>query len=63
MGMEMTLLIFNIMTFTLFDFYFNSIVLAFLLSFIVNGFIMKYRHDKGEENISSKTMIDESFLI
>jgi len=51
------------MTFTLFDFYYNSIVLAFLLSFIVNGFIMKYRHDKGEENISSKTMIDESFLI
>ena len=59
----MTLLIFNIMTFTFFDFYYNSLVLSFLLSFIVNSFIMKFRHDKGEENISLKTMIDESFLI
>jgi len=63
MGMEMTLLIFNIMTFTFFDFIYESTVVSFLLSFLVNSFLMKVRHDFGEDNISEKTMIDERFLI
>ena len=64
MGIDVKLLIFNIYLFQFFDMiWLQSIVAAFFLSYALYEFIMHYRVEEGEDNISEKTKTPPQFLI
>jgi meckelin len=62
-GIELQLLIFDLLVFTALDKEFNSFAIAAFLTWLVGIFVDHLRGTFGETNISRKSLIDGRFLI
>ena len=62
-GIELQLMIFDLLVFTALDKEFNSFAIAAFLTWLVGIFVDHFRQSFGETNISRKSLIDGRFLI
>jgi len=62
-GVERHLLLMDILTFAVFDWWTGSSVAAALIVYIQDLALATLRDSFGKRNVSSKTLIDERFLI
>ncbi|NXP53510.1 MKS3 protein, partial [Heliornis fulica] len=62
-GNETTLLIFDILFFSVVDLAFQSFVLAAILTYLQHEIFRFIRNTLGQKNLASKTLVDERFLI
>eukprot|EP01036_Dinobryon_divergens_P025710 gene25710-34287_t len=63
LGREMDLLLLNILTYSLCDFWFNSTMTSVFLTYLLEYLICFIRKTWGQAMISRKTLIDQRFLI
>jgi meckelin len=63
LGYEFTLLLFNIITYATFDVLTGSTLISIVITYTFDKIFSSYRNWLGERNISSKTFIDDRFLI
>merc|ERR1711991_280606 len=62
LGRETDLLLFNILTYSVVDLWFNSTAASILITYLLNLAITWFRQALGQANIAKKTLIDERFL-
>jgi hypothetical protein len=62
-GHEIDLLAFNILTYSIFDLWFDNPTIAALATFLLNAFVSKLRSLLGQQNIAKKALVDARFLI
>ena len=63
LGRETDLLLFNILTYSVVDLWFNSTAASILITYLLNLAITWFRQALGQANIAKKTLIDERFLL
>jgi hypothetical protein len=63
LGRELELLTLNILSYSLFDLWFNSTCTSILLTYLLDLGVCYLRHYVGQAMISRKTLIDNRFLI
>ena len=63
LGRETDLLLFNILTYSVVDLWFNSTAASILITYLLNLAITWFRQALGQANITKKTLIDERFLL
>ena len=61
-GIELPLLLLNIMVFALSDIAFNNTFISALIVWLVEQFIVRLRTWMGAKNMTQKTLVDERFL-
>lgn len=62
-GVELDLLLLNILTMAVVDLLFNNVGLSLLLTLFLQMFLNYVRSAMGESNIARKTLVDDRFLI
>mmetsp|Transcript_23061 Transcript_23061/g.30118 ORF Transcript_23061/g.30118 Transcript_23061/m.30118 type:complete len:278 (+) Transcript_23061:257-1090(+) len=63
MGIEMDLLLFNILTFCMSDIWFGNTMTSVLLTYLLDKLFMCIRVLWGRKNLVGKTLVDERFLV
>jgi len=63
LGIETDLLLLNILSYSLFDFWFNVTAVSCLLTFLLDWLLKIIRKQWGTALLSKKTLLDERFLI
>jgi len=63
LGRELELLLLNILSYSLFDLWFGSTAISILMCYILDWCLCLVRKRWGQAIISSKTLIDERFLM
>ncbi|XP_053401621.1 meckelin-like isoform X2 [Mercenaria mercenaria] len=62
-GHEMTLLLFDVLTFCISDLIFTNYVIAGVITYLLSEMMCIGRDGGGRKNLSKKTLVDERFLI
>jgi len=62
LGRELDLLLLNVLSYAMFDLWFNSTATSILLCYLLDLLICKLRDDIGQNVIARKTLVDERFL-
>lgn len=63
LGIEMDLMIFNILTLSVFDLWLDNTSIAILLTYAVEQLMLSIRNHWGNQNVAEKTLVDDRFLI
>ena len=63
LGREVELLIFNILTYSVFDMWSENTCVAILCCYVFDYALVYIRHTFGTAMVSSKTLIDDRFLM
>ena len=63
LGRETDLLLFNILTYSVVDLWFNNTAASIIIAYLLNLAITWCRQALGQANIARKTLIDERFLL
>ena len=61
-GMEHDLLLFNMITFAMFDYWVGETMVSVLMTYLFEMLLCGVRNRWGQGNLASKTMIDPRFL-
>jgi hypothetical protein len=62
-GRELDLVLLNVISYCVFDLWFNNTMTSLLLCYLLDTLIMKLREYFGQQTISKHTLVDERFLI
>jgi meckelin len=63
LGHEFDFLLMNMLAYVLFDLWFKNTAVSILLTYLLNELLVMIREDCGRSNISTKTLMDDRFLI
>lgn len=63
LGHELDMLCLNILSYSLFDIWFNNTATSILLCYLLNQLLTTIRSSIGQATIARKTLVDERFLI
>ena len=61
-GMEHDLLLFNMITYAMFDYWLQETMSSVLITYLVEKLVVGIRQQWGASNLATKTMIDSRFL-
>jgi len=61
-GMEHDLLVFNMLTFAMFDYWVGETLVSVLMTYVFEMLVVHIRARLGTRNLAQKSLVDERFL-
>ena len=63
LGVELDLLLFNILTFAVTDLMYDNTMASIVTTYLAELLVITVRQELGQANLASKTLVDDRFLV